>query len=118
MRDHRTLHAWQCARDTCRFSLRLCRDCWRPDSAALFRQLQRSALSIQLNLAEGHALAEHGRFRNHVTIAYGSTVETREILELLKDERLTDSPVLSEALVACRRTEMILVGLLKPLRPL
>ena len=48
----------------------------------IFTQIQRAALSVQLNIAEGYALRTSKRFRNHVDIAYGSPVETAELLEL------------------------------------
>jgi four helix bundle protein len=48
-------------------------------------QLQRAALSVQLNIAEGYALKSSRRFRNHLDIAYGSAVETAELLDLTSE---------------------------------
>jgi four helix bundle protein len=84
----------------------------------VFGQLQRSALSIQLNIAEGFALADRGRFGNHLAIAYGSAVETGEILELAQQEELIPQEFADEALKHCRRAERLLLGLLKRYRPL
>ena len=49
----------------------------------MFYQLQRSSLSVQLNLAEGYA---YGRSRSTLRfwkIAYGSAIETGDLLRLL-----------------------------------
>src|SRR5690242_3036568 len=45
---------------------------------------QRSSLSVQLNIAEGYSLPR--RFRSHLEIAYGSAVETGDLLELALEE--------------------------------
>ena len=79
MRDHKSLVAWQVANDVVRGVLRACRFRWRPYAAALFDQLQRSSLSVQLNIAEGYALREHRRFCYHLRVAYGSAVETGDL---------------------------------------
>jgi len=81
MRDHRNLEAWKEAKEIARASLRAARDHWKPHASALFGQLQRSALSVHLNVAEGYALRSKAAFANHLRIAYGSAVETGEILE-------------------------------------
>ncbi|HTL04435.1 MAG TPA: four helix bundle protein, partial [Gemmatimonadales bacterium] len=80
MRDHKSLLAWQEALRLSKAVLKLTRQYWTPYASELFRQLQRSALSIQLNIAEGHALGDRGRFGNHLSVAYGSATETAELL--------------------------------------
>ncbi len=85
MKTHKELVAWQVARE-----LTLAVHCWcdthwtRPRSAIL-EQLRRSALSIRLNLVEGYAFGRSARCRNHFRIAYGSAVETTEVLEFLSE---------------------------------
>ena len=46
-------------------------------------QLRRAALSVQLNIAEGFASGRSPRCRQHLRIAYGSAVETTDVLDLL-----------------------------------
>jgi four helix bundle protein len=85
MQDHRSLIAWQRAREVV---LDIChrRDSlWRRETSAMVEQLQRSALSAQLNLAEGYAWRPGLRWQNHLAIAYGSAVETTDLLDLLLD---------------------------------
>ena len=116
MRDHRSLEAWQEARELSLFAIRSARLYWRPYAAALFGQLQRAALSIQLNIAEGYALGTAPSFANHLRIAYGSAVETGEILELASKEGLLPVDVGRPALIRCHRCERLLLGLLKRYR--
>ena len=47
---------WQKARRVALAAFRLSATAWKPWCAAMFWQLQRSALSVQLNIAEGYAL--------------------------------------------------------------
>ena len=84
----------------------------------MFTQLQRSALSIQLNIAEGFALADLGRFGNHLAVAYGSAVETGDLLELMLEEGILPEDLALGMLGRCRQSERLLLGLLKRYRPL
>ncbi|HEX7024886.1 MAG TPA: four helix bundle protein [Gemmatimonadales bacterium] len=115
---HRSLHAWIEAREVSRMAYRISRDLWRPAAGAIFTQMQRSALSIQLNIAEGFALADRGRFGNHLAVAYGSAVETHELLELALEEGILPRELAMDALDRCGRCERLLLGLLKKYRPL
>lgn len=56
---------------------------WRPGHAAIWDQLRRSALSVPLNIAEGHAHGPGKRCRSHFRIAYGSAVETHALIDFL-----------------------------------
>ena len=79
-------------------------------------QLQRAALSVQLNIAEGYALKSSQRFRNHLAIAYGSAVETAELLELTSDLNLVPANWIGAAEQRCHRCQALLLGLIKKLR--
>jgi four helix bundle protein len=118
MRDHKSLKAWVEARNICLAVLRASRLYWTPHAAELFRQLQRSALSIQLNIAEGHALGDRGRFGNHLAVAYGSATETSELLELALQDGILPQEVAEPLLNSTHQCERLLVGLLKRYRPL
>lgn len=115
---HRSLHAWIEAKEVSRAAYRASRDLWKPAAGAIFSQLQRSALSIQLNIAEGFALADLGRFGNHLAVAYGSAVETEDILELAMEEGVLPEEFATQTIERCRRCERLLLGLLKRYRPL
>ena len=101
-----------------RAAFRAARLYWRPQGAAMFAQLQRAALSIQLNIAEGFAVGDRGRFGYHLAVAYGSAVESGELLEIGIEEELLPREFGLDALSHCRRCERLLLGLLKRYRPL
>jgi four helix bundle protein len=116
--SHRTLKAWIEAKEVSRAAYRASRDHWKPPASAVFSQLQRSALSIQLNIAEGFALADLGRFGNHLAIAYGSAVETEDIFELAMEEAILPEQLVQDIIPRCQRCERLLIGLLKRYRPI
>jgi four helix bundle protein len=85
MRSHRELLAWQKARATTLAVYQHGDSHWTPGRAAAIEQLRRSALSVQLNIVEGYASGPGARCKAHLRIAYASSVESTEILELLLD---------------------------------
>jgi four helix bundle protein len=112
MRDHKSLIAWQRARNVALSVVRLSREHWHPWAGAILYQLQRASLSVQLNIAEGHALKSRSRFRNHLIIAYGSAVETVELLELALDADCWPK-VCQDTLAMAIESRALLLGLIK-----
>jgi four helix bundle protein len=86
---------------------------WKPYAAALFSQLQRASLSVQLNIAEGYAYADSPSFTRHLRIAYGSSVETGELLEIALDAKIVPESSGQMILEHNRRNQRLLLGLLK-----
>jgi four helix bundle protein len=113
MRDHKSLIAWQEARAVVLVLLPAIRQVKYFYSHPVLPQLQRAALSVQLNIAEGYALRTSKRFRNHLDIAYGSAVETAELLELCRDLDLLDAGMIAGMLDRCRHCQRLLRGLIK-----
>jgi len=113
MRDHTSLIAWQEAQAVSLAVLALSRDHWKPYAAAAFSQLQRSALSVQLNLAEGYAFTNSPTFRRHLTIAYGSAIESSEILQLLAVSNSVPQAQINPILAKCRRSQRLILGLIR-----
>jgi four helix bundle protein len=116
VRDHTSLRAWQEARQVALEVIKLARSSWKPYAAALFNQLQRASLSIQLNIAEGYTYGDSPTFTKHLGIAYGSAVETGELLQLASDAGLADRVTLNSLLDRTHETERILLGMLKSRR--
>jgi four helix bundle protein len=117
VRDHKSLHAWQESRAVVLGVIELARGSWKPYAAALFSQLQKASLSVQLNIAEGYAYGESPNFRRHLAIAYGSSVETGELLEIALDARLVCTEACLGLLTHNRRSQRLLLGMLKGKRP-
>jgi four helix bundle protein len=84
VRDHTSLKAWQEAHAVALSVLHLAQTGWKPYASALFSQLQRSSLSVQLNISEGYTYGDSPSFTRHLGVAYGSAVETAELLSTLR----------------------------------
>jgi four helix bundle protein len=116
MRDHTSLHAWQEANATAVAVIRLCKFSWQPYASALFSQLQRASLSVQLNIAEGYTFGASPTFTRHLGIAYGSAVETSELLRFSTEAEILHPDVVQPVLKRAQRTERLLLGMLKQRR--
>jgi four helix bundle protein len=116
VRDHTSLHAWQEAHAANVAVIRLARTSWKPYASALFSQLQRACLSVQLNIAEGYTFGDSPTFTRHLGIAYGSAVETGELLQLALDADVVEEDSARTLLKRTRRTERLLLGMLKKRR--
>jgi len=116
MRDHKSLVAWQEAHAVVLVLLPAIRHVKYSYANPIFDQLQRAALSVQLNIAEGYALKTSKRFRNHLDIAYGSAVESAELLELSGELNLLSTELTTPTLERCRRCQRLLRGLINHLR--
>jgi four helix bundle protein len=113
MRDHRSLHAWQEARVVVLGSIALARESWKPYAEALFSQLQHASLSVQLNIAEGYAYGESPTFTRHLRIAYGSAVETGELLEIALKANVIPVESGTRLLNHNRRSQRLILGMLR-----
>jgi len=113
MRDHRSLEAWQEARTVVLTTLAISQTDWKPYASALFSQLQRASLSVQLNIAEGYAYADSPSFTRHLRIAYGSSVETGELLEIALEAKIIPESSGQSLLKHNRRNQRLLLGLLR-----
>jgi four helix bundle protein len=116
MRDHTSLLAWQEAKDVSRATLRLGATAWRPHLRAVFDQIQRASLSVQLNIAEGYALRNFGSVRRHLVIAYGSAIETGELLEHLREAAVCPNEEIDAIRQRCARSQRLLLGLIHSLK--
>ncbi|MEO6067344.1 MAG: four helix bundle protein [Gemmatimonadota bacterium] len=112
MRDHTSLLAWQTAREIAIDVAKLSRAYWHPSKAATFSQLTRAALSVRLNIAEGYAFTSSPTFRRHLDIAYGSAVETGELLEHAKVTEMLPTADLDRLLELSGRCQRLTYGLL------
>jgi four helix bundle protein len=84
MPDYRSLTAWRVADEVAADSFRLGARVWSPGNSPAIDQLRRAALSVPLNIAEGHAYGPGARCRYHFRVAYASAVETLAVLDFLE----------------------------------
>ena len=94
-------------------TIELARDSWKPYAAALFSQLQRASLSVQLNIAEGYAFGDSPTYMRHLRIAYGSAVETGELLETALKANVITVDRGASLLARNRRSQRLLLGMLR-----
>lgn len=71
------------------------------------------SLSVQLNIAEGYAFGDSPSFTRHLGIAYGSSVETGELLEIALDAKIIVHEVGNHLLSRNRRSQRLLLGMLR-----
>ena len=116
MRDHRTFRVWEHSHAVALEVIRLSRSSWKPYAAALFHQLQKSSLSVQLNIAEGYTYGNSPTFTKHLGIAHGSAIETGELLRLAVEAGILEEKVVTPLLERNLEAEHILVALLKKRR--
>ena len=113
MRNHKSLLAWQKARAVVDAVVTIGLHHWTPAAGFLIGQLQRAALSSQINIAEGYALRSPARFHYHLSVAYGSAVESMELLELLRDHGLAPRLLVQDALRNIGQVQALTLGLLR-----
>lgn len=116
MRDHKSLIAWQEAHRVVHEVLDLAESHWRPHLRAVYDQLTAAAVSMQVNIGEGYALGTEPQFLRHLRIAYGSAIETRDLLELLGEREAVPEDRLLKAQCACRASQRLLLGLIRRYR--
>jgi four helix bundle protein len=87
---------------------------WKRELSSLFYQLAAASLSVRLNIAEGHALGRPALQQRHYRIAYGSIIETIELLDMLgKVADHIPPTALQEIHRAATDTRGLLLGLMR-----
>ena len=117
MLDHTTLIVWQRARGVVLATLEFGRTSWKPYASAVFNQLLRASLSVQLNIAEGYAVRLPRRRRFHWNVAYGSSVETVDCLELLRGGGVIGPSLIDPTIGLARETSRMLLKMLRQMEP-
>ena len=72
---YRDLNVWQKAMDLVVICYRVCEQFPRTEMYGLCSQLQRAAVSVPANIAEGHGRQSTREYLHHVSISYGSLME-------------------------------------------
>src|SRR5688572_14213674 len=81
IQSHRDLIVWQKARKLAAASYMLARQLPPDEQFGIKSQIQRAAISVTSNIAEGHGRFGKGDFTRHLSIARGSLMELENLLE-------------------------------------
>ena len=107
IRDFRDLRVWRSAKDLVVAVYRLTQPFPKHEIYGLTSQMQRAAVSVPSNIAEGHAREHLKEYLNQVSIARGSLAELQTQIEIAarlgyidEDQR---QPTMEHALVLGRQ---------------
>ena len=104
----RELEVWQMAMELARSIYELVAEFPRDERFGLTAQLQRAAVSIPSNIAEGNARATTRDYARFISQACGSTAELQTQLLLAGELKLADSAQIDRALDLCERVSKML----------
>jgi len=85
IQSHRDLIVWQKARKLAASSYGLARLLPVEETYGLKQQIQRAAVSVPANIAEGHSRLGKGDFTRHLSISRGSLAELECLLDIGTD---------------------------------
>lgn len=116
IRSYWDLKVWQKSVDLAVECYRLSRKLPRSEAYGLASQIQRAAVSIPANIAEGHGREHLGDYLHHMSVANGSLMELET--HLLIAARLTylDADHLKPALLQAAEVGRMLNGLTSRLK--
>jgi four helix bundle protein len=112
-RSYRDLEVWQEAIDLVVCCYRLTEGFPENEKYGLAGQLQRSAVSIPANIAEGQGRQYDKEFLHHLSIAYGSLAEAETHVQIARRLRYIDSETENRILERTGRIGRMLNGLRK-----
>ncbi|BFU95280.1 MAG: four helix bundle protein [Nitrospira sp.] len=105
------LVAWQKARELTQTVYRLTRERTFARDIGLAGQVQRAAVSIMANIAEGFERNRSGEFHQFLSVAKGSCAEVRSHLYAAHDAGYLDKDRFSEVLLQAEEVGRIIGGL-------
>jgi len=82
IRDYRDLRVWQVAVDLVERIYDVTRPFPRHEMFGLAGQMQRAAVSVSANIAEGHTREYTKEYLKHISVARGSLAEVQTLLEI------------------------------------
>ncbi|MDN5924760.1 MAG: four helix bundle protein [Xanthomonadales bacterium] len=107
----RELEVWQLAMALAKRVYELCAQFPREERYGLSSQMQRCAVSIPSNIAEGNARASTKDYARFVSMASGSSAELQTQLLLSRELELGDETIRADALALCDRVGQMLLRL-------
>ncbi|MDD5543229.1 MAG: four helix bundle protein [Acidobacteriia bacterium] len=115
LKSYRELVVWQRAMDLVEESYRLSKRLPKTEIYGLCSQIQRAAVSIPANIAEGHGREHLGDYLHHLSIANGSIMELETHLYLLQRLSFFSSDETRHAMELTGEVGRLLAGLIRSL---
>jgi four helix bundle protein len=109
--SYRDLMVWQEGIQVSRAVYDLTERFPKQEQYALTNQIQRAAVSIPANIAEGHARESTKEFLHHLSIARGSLAELETFLELAVQLRYCTLGDIESLTKSCEKISRMLSGL-------
>jgi four helix bundle protein len=116
IKSYRDLQVWQKAMDLVVESYKVTRLLPRVETYGLASQIQRSAVSIPANIAEGHAREHLGDYIHHLSVANGSLMELETHLLIASRLSFVEANDLQPVLTITRELGRMLAGLISKLK--
>ncbi|MCF7976123.1 MAG: four helix bundle protein [Phycisphaerae bacterium] len=111
IRSYRDLQVWQRAMDLAVVCYELTKQYPKSETYGLASQLQRAAVSVPANIAEGRARQHSREFLQHLSIAYGSLAEVETLTQIAARLKYTPDHQANEILEKTAEIGRMLNGL-------
>ena len=116
IRSYRELEVWQKAMDLVVVCYRTAQCFPKTELYGLTSQLQRAAVSIPANIAEGQGRSHTKEFLNHLSISYGSLMEVETHLQIAQRLGYLEPMAVEAVLERCAEVGRMLNGLMQALK--
>ena len=114
--SYRDLQVWQKATDLVVECYRLTKLLPKSETYGLASQIQRAAVSVPANIAEGHGREHLGDYLHHLSVATGSLMELETHLIIANKLAYIKDRELEPVLLRTAEVSRMLAGLTKALR--
>jgi four helix bundle protein len=115
-KNYRDLDVWQLAMDLVVECYKLTKMFPKSELFVLASQLQRAAVSVPANIAEGQARQHVKEFIQHLSIAQGSLAEAETHIQIAERLHYIDSDKVQEILTKSDQVARMITGLKKSLQ--
>jgi four helix bundle protein len=88
----------------------------KTETFGLSSQLQRAAVSVPANIAEGHGRKSTKEYIKHLSIAYGSLMEAETHIQIAERVKYLDAATVQQLLTLSHEVGRMLNGLITSLR--
>jgi four helix bundle protein len=117
IRSYRDLRVWQESMTLVETTYALTRALPASEKFGLVSQMNRAAVSVPANIAEGHGSRHRGVYLNHLSISRGSLTELETYLILTVRLGLLRQNLVEKAQGECESVGKLLGALIRALRP-